>query len=61
VLHGAADDAWSPAVQADMAARLGARYVVVPDALHSPAVENPGPTASAMNDFFADVEAATTG
>ena len=57
VLHGAADDAWSPAVQADMAERLGARYVVVPDALHSPAVENPGPTAAAMNDFFAEVEA----
>ena len=57
VLHGVADDAWTPAVQADMAERLGARYVVVPDSLHSPAVENPGPTAAAMNDFFADVEA----
>lgn len=59
VLHGEADDAWSPAVQADMAQRLGARYVVVPDAVHSPAVENPGPTAKAMNDFFTDVEATT--
>ncbi|HWH30962.1 MAG TPA: alpha/beta hydrolase [Mycobacteriales bacterium] len=58
VLHGAADDAWSPAVQAEMAERLGARYVVVPDAMHSPAVENPAPTARAMSAFFADVESA---
>lgn len=56
VLHGAADDAWAPSVQAEMADRLGARYVVVPDAMHSPAVENPTPTAAAMNAFFADVE-----
>ena len=56
VLHGADDDAWSPVVQAEMAERLGARHVVVPDAMHSPAVENPAPTAQAMNAFFADVE-----
>jgi pimeloyl-ACP methyl ester carboxylesterase len=56
VLLGEHDDAWSPAVQAEMAARLGARHVVVPDALHSPAVENPAPTAAALNDFFDDVE-----
>jgi pimeloyl-ACP methyl ester carboxylesterase len=57
VLYGEADDAWAPAVQAAMAERLGARHVVVPDALHSPAVENPAPTAAAMNAFFADIEA----
>jgi pimeloyl-ACP methyl ester carboxylesterase len=56
VLHGADDDAWSPAVQAEMADRLGARYVVVPNAMHSPAVENPAPTAAALNEFFADAE-----
>jgi pimeloyl-ACP methyl ester carboxylesterase len=56
VLHGADDDAWSPAVQAEMAVRLGAQHVVVEDAMHSPAVENPGPTAAAMNAFFAVVE-----
>jgi pimeloyl-ACP methyl ester carboxylesterase len=61
VLHGEADDAWSLAVQAEMAARLDARYVVVPDALHSPAVENPGPTAAALNAFFDDVEAGVAG
>ncbi|HVM26139.1 MAG TPA: alpha/beta hydrolase [Mycobacteriales bacterium] len=57
VLHGEADDAWLPAVQAEMAERLGARHVVVPDALHSPAVENPAPTASALAAFFDDVDA----
>lgn len=56
VLHGEADDAWAPAVQAAMAERLGARYVVVPGAMHSPAVESPAPTADAMNAFFCDVE-----
>ncbi len=58
VLHGEADDAWAPAVQAEMAAALGARYVVVPEAMHSPAVENPTATAAAMNAFFGDVESA---
>ena len=58
VLHGEHDDAWTPAVQAEMAERLGARYVVVPDALHSPAVENPVPTAAALTRFFDDVETA---
>lgn len=56
VLHGEGDDAWSPAVQAEMAERLGARYVVVPGAMHSPAVENPVPTVEALAAFFADVE-----
>jgi pimeloyl-ACP methyl ester carboxylesterase len=59
VLHGDADDAWSPAVQGQMAERLGARYVVVPDSAHSPAVENATVTAAAMNAFFDDVEAGT--
>ena len=58
VLHGEGDDAWSPDVQAGMAQRLGARYVVVPDAMHSPAVENPQPTADALRAFFAEVDSA---
>jgi pimeloyl-ACP methyl ester carboxylesterase len=58
VLHGDADDAWSPAVQTTMAERLGAAHVVVPQAAHSPAVENPGPTAAALNAFFDAVESA---
>ena len=52
VLYGAADDAWPPAVQEEMARRLGAERVVVPDAAHSPAVENPGATADALIAFW---------
>ena len=52
VLHGDADDAWSPAVQAEMAERLGAEHVVVPGAAHSPAVEAAGPTAAALLAFW---------
>jgi pimeloyl-ACP methyl ester carboxylesterase len=52
VLHGVDDDAWLPAVQYDMAQRLGAEYVVIPDAAHSPAVENPAQTASALAEFW---------
>ena len=46
------DDAWAPALQADMAERLGAAYAVIPDALHSPAVEQPEATAKALLAFF---------
>ena len=53
VCHGEGDDAWAPALQREMAQRLGAAYVVVPDALHSPAVENPEATARALTGFFA--------
>lgn len=52
VLHGADDDAWSPALQAAMAARLGADLAVVPGAAHSPAAEAPAPTARALDTFW---------
>jgi pimeloyl-ACP methyl ester carboxylesterase len=52
VAHGADDDAWPPAVQKDMAARLGADYVVIPDSAHSPAVENPDATVAALLSFW---------
>jgi pimeloyl-ACP methyl ester carboxylesterase len=52
VAHGEADDAWSPAVQADMARRLGARHEVVRQAVHSPAVENPPDTLRALETFW---------
>ncbi len=35
-----------------MAARLGAVYEVVPDALHYPAVENPEATAEVLLGFW---------
>ena len=52
VLHGVDDDAWTPALQAEMAERLGAAHAVVPDAAHSPAVENPEATAKALLAFY---------
>jgi pimeloyl-ACP methyl ester carboxylesterase len=52
VLHGEADDAWAPALQAQMAERLGAVHAVVPDAAHSPAVENVEATAKALLAFY---------
>ena len=55
VICGVDDDAWTPAVQAQMATRLGAPYVEVPDAAHSPAVENPAFTAEAFVTFWRSV------
>ncbi|MGY1835124.1 alpha/beta fold hydrolase [Blastococcus sp. SYSU DS0510] len=52
VAHGEADDAWMPHVQADMAARLGARHEVIDFAIHSPAVENPPRTLEVLCDFW---------
>jgi pimeloyl-ACP methyl ester carboxylesterase len=52
VLHGATDDAWPQPLQRAMAERLGAPYVVVPDAGHSPAAENPEGTAEALLAFW---------
>ncbi len=54
VLYGAGDDAWPPAVQQDMARRLGARSRAIPDAAHSPAVENPAATAEALITFWSE-------
>ena len=55
VLHGESDDAWLPAVQAEMARRLGATRVVISSAAHSPAVENPAATVRALLDFWQQV------
>lgn len=52
VLHGVDDDKWPPALQSEMAHRLGAVHVVIPAAAHSPAVENPGPTTAALIEFW---------
>jgi pimeloyl-ACP methyl ester carboxylesterase len=52
VLYGGADDAWPPAVQDEMATRLGAKRVVLDAAAHSPAVENPSATTAALLDFW---------
>ncbi|MDQ2839319.1 MAG: alpha/beta hydrolase [Actinomycetota bacterium] len=57
VLHGTDDDAWPPAVQAEMATRLGAAYAVIERAAHSPAVENPADTVTALIEFWQSTQA----
>ncbi len=52
VAFGAADDAWDPAVQRDMATRLGAPVAVIDRAGHSPAVEHPAGTLAALRPFW---------
>ena len=52
VLYGENDDAWEPATQEDMAARLRAQRVCIPAAAHSPAVEAPETTASTLTSFW---------
>ena len=56
VLYGENDDAWAPATQEDMAAQLGAQRICIPAAAHSPAVEAPDTTASALTAFWNAVE-----
>ncbi len=58
VIYGEDDNAWSPAAQEDMARRLGARRLCIPAAVHSPAVEAPATTASALTQFWDAAEAA---
>jgi pimeloyl-ACP methyl ester carboxylesterase len=58
VLYGEDDDKWEPAAQEEMAARLTAERVCIPAAAHSPAVDAPETTASALNSFWQATEAA---
>ncbi|MFL6128205.1 MAG: alpha/beta fold hydrolase [Mycobacteriales bacterium] len=57
VAYGADDDAWPPAVQAEMAERLGAARAVVAGAVHSPAAQQPDATVRVLLDFWAGVPA----
>jgi pimeloyl-ACP methyl ester carboxylesterase len=52
VMHGVDDASWPPDVQAEMAHRLGAKYLVIESAAHSPAVENPRATVEALLQFW---------
>jgi pimeloyl-ACP methyl ester carboxylesterase len=52
VACGQHDDAWPPELQKDMADRLGAEFIVIPDAAHSPAVENAAATLDVLRDFW---------
>jgi pimeloyl-ACP methyl ester carboxylesterase len=56
VAYGETDDAWPPALQQDMAQRLGARTAVIPGTGHSPAADRPDATAAALLDFWAQVD-----
>jgi pimeloyl-ACP methyl ester carboxylesterase len=56
VLYGEDDDAWPPEVQERMATRLGAHRVCIPGAGHSPPVEAPETTASALTAFWRRAE-----
>jgi pimeloyl-ACP methyl ester carboxylesterase len=58
VIYGEDDNAWSPAAQEAMAQQLGARRLCIPAAMHSPAVEAPATTASALTQFWDAAEAA---
>jgi pimeloyl-ACP methyl ester carboxylesterase len=61
VLYGEDDDKWEPAAQEEMAARLAAERVCIPGAAHSPAVDAPETTASALNAFWHAAEAPANG
>jgi len=58
VSYGENDDAWPPAVQDEMASRLGAQRVCIPGAAHSPAVEAPETTAAMLTAFWNSTESA---
>jgi pimeloyl-ACP methyl ester carboxylesterase len=48
VLRGEDDDAWAHDVQDELAAAVGTTCVIIPDAAHSPAVEQPEETRDAL-------------
>jgi pimeloyl-ACP methyl ester carboxylesterase len=52
VVYGENDDAWDPAAQEDMAARLRAQRICIPAAAHSPTVEAPETVASTLTSFW---------
>jgi pimeloyl-ACP methyl ester carboxylesterase len=54
VMYGAADDGWPIPTQRAMAEALGVEPQVVPDAGHSPAIDQPAATARLLVDFFHD-------
>ncbi|CAN5359672.1 alpha/beta hydrolase [soil metagenome] len=58
VCHGEGDDTWLPHEQQLLARRIaGAAYRVIPDALHSPAVENPDGLMADLEPFLAAADA----
>ena len=60
VIYGEEDDAWAPEIQETMAERLAAQRVCIPGAMHSPAVDAPETTASALIRFWNEAESQNT-
>ncbi|GAA1686616.1 alpha/beta hydrolase [Kribbella yunnanensis] len=54
VVYGETDDGWPLPIQNEVAERLGIQPEMVPDAGHSPAIEQPATTARLLVDFFHD-------
>ncbi|WP_433161144.1 alpha/beta fold hydrolase [Kribbella sp. CA-247076] len=54
VLYGEGDDGWPIESQRQMAAELGVEPQVIPEAFHSPAIEQPAATARLLVKFFHD-------
>ena len=52
VVYGADEDVWSAGEIAAMAERLGVPGLSVPDAAHSPAVDNPAATVAVLLEFW---------
>ncbi|MDY7542350.1 MULTISPECIES: alpha/beta fold hydrolase [unclassified Cryobacterium] len=52
VAHGVDDPAWPQDWQASMAGLLDARYAIIPEAAHSPQLENPEATADLLDEFW---------
>ncbi|MQA82799.1 MAG: alpha/beta fold hydrolase [Streptosporangiales bacterium] len=57
VAFGENDDTWPPALQAEMASRLGAACAVLADAGHSPNADVPTELAEVLVDFWHRAEA----
>jgi pimeloyl-ACP methyl ester carboxylesterase len=53
VAAGAGDDAWPVELQKETATRLGTDLVLIEDAAHSPAAENPAVTARLLAGYWA--------
>lgn len=56
VIYGQNDNTWLPPVQEEMAHALKAQRVCIPGAMHSPNVEAPATTASALTAFWGQSE-----
>src|SRR5689334_11576639 len=59
LVYGETDDGWPLPVQNDVAERLGIQPEMVPDAGHSPAIEQPAALARLLVDFFHDRDSLT--